>query len=150
MSAGTSSPAVFRFSRKVHLLEDETCFGLPKIRLAETSIPKILLDCALSLDEINSETYRKIEKLAPLGISNPKPTFLFNNVDIEEVKNFGKEKNHLELIFKIPEARKFPPSGFTNVNDFKKEIIVGTTTNLIATFEKSFFRNRAELGLQNC
>ena len=140
----------FSVSReKVHLLEDELVLVYQKIRLAETSIPKILIDCALSLDEINSETYRKIEKLAPFGIGNPKPTFLFNNVEIEEVKNFGKEKNHLELIFKNSRGEKVSAIGFfTSANDFKKEIIAGTTTNLIATFEKSFFRNRAELRLR--
>lgn len=140
----------FSISREnIHLLEDELISVYGKVRKEEYIVPKVLIDCTMTLDEVNDITYGKIEKLAPYGVGNPKPTFLFENIEITAVKNFGKEKNHLELVFQNSRGEKISAIGFfTDISDFKKEIIVGSVVNLIATFEKSFFKNRPEIRLK--
>ncbi|MEK7581799.1 MAG: single-stranded-DNA-specific exonuclease RecJ [Patescibacteria group bacterium] len=140
----------FSISREnIHLLEDELISVYGKVRKEEYIVPKVLIDCTMTLDEVNDITYGKIEKLAPYGVGNPKPTFLFENIEITAVKNFGKEKNHLELVFQNSRGEKISAIGFfTGISDFKKEIIVGSVVNLIATFEKSFFKNRPEIRLK--
>lgn len=133
----------------VHLLEDELISVYGRVKKENYIVPKVLIDCALTLDEVDNETYGKIEKLAPFGIGNPKPAFLFENIEIAGVKNFGKEKNHLELIFKNSQGEKISAIGFfTGAGDYKSEIEIGRKINLVATIEKSFFRNRAELRLR--
>ena len=40
---------------------------------------KIYIDKRLEIDDINWNTYGIIERLAPFGLGNPKPLFLFEN-----------------------------------------------------------------------
>ncbi|EFK97231.1 hypothetical protein LDC_0731 [sediment metagenome] len=42
----------------------------------------------------------KLKKLAPFGVDNLKPKFLLENLEIFNVKIFGKNFEHLELFFK--------------------------------------------------
>jgi single-stranded-DNA-specific exonuclease len=41
-----------------------------------------------------------IEKMSPFGVGNPKPVFILKNEEIYSIKEFGKDKNHLEITFK--------------------------------------------------
>ena len=59
----------------------------------------LVVDKKLSLDEVTWETYDLVRSLAPFGIENRKPVFLFESVVIEKALLFGKTKNHLKLIF---------------------------------------------------
>ena len=133
----------------IHLLEDELVSVYRKVKKVGYIVPKGMIDCDLKLDEVNDETYRKIEKLAPFGIGNPKPTFLFENIEITLIKNFGKEKNHLELIFQNSKGNKISAIGFfTGAGDYKTEIEIGKKINLVATMEKSYFKSRPEIRLR--
>lgn len=49
------------------------------------------------LEDILEEHYKVIQMLAPFGCGNPKPLFHITDAIVENVKWFGKEKNHLEL-----------------------------------------------------
>ncbi len=40
----------------------------------------------------------EIEKLKPFGLKNPKPQFVFQNLQIEDYKLIGKQKNHIKLM----------------------------------------------------
>mgnify|MGYP001599272010 FL=1 len=90
-----------------------------------------------------------IEKLAPFGAGNPKPIFLFEKIEIAGVKNFGKEKNHLEIIFKKSDGKNISAIGFfMKGGEWGIELKEGEKINLIATMEKSMFRSFAELRLR--
>ena len=133
----------------IHFLEEELITAYARVKKEGYIVPKSMIDCTLELDEVNDMTYRKIEKLSPFGVGNPKPTFLFENIEITAVKNFGKEKNHLELIFQNSRGNKIPAIGFFTVaGDYKPEIEVGKKINLVATMEKSFFKFRPEIRLR--
>ncbi|MFA6355160.1 MAG: single-stranded-DNA-specific exonuclease RecJ, partial [Candidatus Paceibacterota bacterium] len=106
-------------------------------------------EAIIDMDDVISSNYNVIEKLAPYGVGNPKPTFLFKDVAISAVKEFGKEKNHLELSFlnnkgKIVKAIAF----FKNKESYNGKIEVGERINLVASFEKSTFLGRTELRLR--
>ena len=45
----------------------------------------------------NIENYKVIGQMAPYGVGNPKPVFILKNEEIYSIKEFGKEKNHLEI-----------------------------------------------------
>ena len=131
---------------QVHLLEDKLQMAYEKV-LVKGIIKKeeVSADAEISFDEVNSENYRLIEKLAPFGTGNPKPLFLFKKAVIENVKMFGKETNHLELTFNNSRGRAVKAIGFfMKAGDLKK----GDKVNLLANFEKSTFRGFAELRLR--
>ena len=108
-----------------------------------------LLDKKLSLNEVSWDTYRLIEGFAPFGLANPKPLFLFENIKISNVKLFGKEQNHLELKFKNSKNSDVTAIAFFSTPDkFTVPLGVGDNINLVATLEKSQFRNFPELRLR--
>jgi single-stranded-DNA-specific exonuclease len=108
------------------------------------------LDSTLLLDQVHFNTYGMIEKLAPYGIDNPKPIFLFEGIKVFGVKRFGKEANHLEIIFQSEAGKKIVAIGFfMNEKSFGEAIIeVGVKINLVASIEKSTFRNFPEIRLR--
>ena len=135
---------------KIHLLETEIIIALKKIKIdGDDSQQEIFIDKKISIDDMNWETYKSIERLAPFGSGNPKPMFLFENAKIVAVKNFGKEKNHLEISFKKSDGKNISAIGFFMKGDeWGIEIKEGEKINLIATMEKSMFRNFPELRLR--
>ncbi|MGB0925397.1 MAG: single-stranded-DNA-specific exonuclease RecJ, partial [Minisyncoccia bacterium] len=108
----------------------------------------IHIDMELSADDVNTQTYTDMRKLAPFGIGNPEPLFIIKNVFIDSANEFGKEKNHLELSFKNSlgisiRAIKF----FSTVSDFEK-LIPGQTCDIIGHLEYSVFMGRHELRMK--
>ena len=68
---------------------------------------------------------------------------------IAGVKLFGKEGNHLELSFQNTAGKKIPAIQFFTAEDPKMaKLRAGDNIDLVATFEKSFFRNFPELRLR--
>ena len=120
------------------------------------------------------ENYKIIEQLAPFGVGNPKPLFLFEGVEVSGIKKFGKASEHLELTLTDPHPASpldltlnpspFKGEGafirgrreegvkamqfFKNEKSFSVPISIGEKINLLANFEKSTFRNKTELRLR--
>jgi single-stranded-DNA-specific exonuclease len=133
----------------IHHLEDRLNEAFQELIKEEQVIPDTLLDKKLSLDDVNWNTYSSVEKFAPFGLDNPKPLFLFENVELQGVKLFGKEKNHLELKFKNSNGKDVTAMAFFKTDaSFDKPLKAGDSINLVATLEKSEFRNFPELRLR--
>ena len=132
----------------VHFLEEKLCANFESVK-QDGAIGGAMIDCTLSLSDINEKTVSIIESLAPFGLGNPKPLFLFSNLTITATKQFGKEKNHLEITV-IDDKKKSctAMSFFADENTFSKKAIVGEKIDLIATIEKSYFAGRITLRLR--
>jgi len=145
-------------SEKIHFLEEALSLSFIKIQergkrsdLKETQDPALKSDFAGDLSIVNMKNWREIEKLAPFGLGNPKPVFLFENVKIEKIKKFGKNGSgeHLEIVFSDANKHKATAiSFFSNINSFKNTLAEGLGVNLLATFDLSHFRGREELRLR--
>ena len=134
---------------QIHFLEEEIILAYKKIEKKSSVEEAMAVDSTLSLDHVTWETQRLVEQLAPFGIGNPKPLFLFEGIEIKGVKAFGKEKNHLELQFENSAGKRIPAIGFfISQENFKTAIEEGNFINLFATLEKSMFRGRPELRLR--
>ena len=96
------------------------------------------------------KNYKEIERLAPFGLGNPKPVFLFENVKIDKIKKFGKNGSgeHLEISFSDSRSKTKAISFFSNVDSFKNSLAEGLSVNLLANFDLSRFRGREELRLR--
>ncbi len=90
----------FTSSREeIHFLE-EKILAIYKKHLISDEKEDSWAELTIGLEDVTEENLKAIEKLAPFGVANPKPKFLFKNIPIFSLKEFGKDKNHLELIFK--------------------------------------------------
>lgn len=134
---------------EIVLLEERLKIVFDQIKNIE-NIEDLAIDANISIDDINEDNYKVIEKMAPFGMGNPKPIFMLENLEIFEVKEFGKEKNHLELSFKNNKGKTVKAiSFFKTRNDFEGvELVAGNKIKLIASFEKNNFAGREELRLR--
>jgi single-stranded-DNA-specific exonuclease len=135
-------------AQAVHNLERNLSEVFEKIR-DERQEEVEYLDGEINADDVNLDTYRIIEKLAPYGTGNPKPLFILRDIQLAGVKQFGKENNHLEVTFLKSNGRPVTAiSFFTSPDSFSKKVAPGVTISLVATMEKSTFRGRQELRLR--
>lgn len=134
---------------KVDILAEGLEFAYEKLKISDESKEVELIDAVIDIDDVNSSLEKQINKLAPFGIDNLKPVFLFKNIEVKDVKIFGKKEEHLELSFKNKKGQKISAIGFfMKPSDFEIKIEKGEKINLVANLEKSFFRGREEIRLR--
>jgi single-stranded-DNA-specific exonuclease len=136
---------------KIHFLSDSLAKAYKEVLVTSDGELKkeYSVDTVLNLSEVNEKTYKDIQTLAPYGEANPKPVFMFKSVIVKTCTQFGKEKNHLKITVAKDGARPVEAIAFfADENSFVKEVKEGTTINLVASIEKSFFRGRGELRLR--
>lgn len=117
---------------------------------------ELLADEVLTIDQITWATYKQIEPFAPFGIDNPKLVFWLKDLEIFEAKYFGNGGLHLELVFQKSDGSKVSAIGFFAspvpndpshiFGDIKLE--KGEKVDLLASLEKSMFKNYPELRLR--
>lgn len=137
-------------SEKIHFLEEALSATFHKVK-RETTEAEVVYDVKTDLSAINMKNWRELEKMAPFGLANAKPVFLFPGVKIENIKKFGKNGSgeHLEITFsdsskKVAKGVSF----FSGLESFKTPLVAGNSVNLLATFDLSRFRGREELRLR--
>jgi len=136
---------------KIHFLEEilSNSFANMKNLVKKDDLNDFDIEGDLSL--VSIKNWKELEKLAPFGIGNPKPVFLFKGVKIENIKKFGKNGSgeHLEITFSDANKNKVKAiSFFSNQDSFETKIEEGLSVNLKATFDLSRFRGREELRLR--
>ncbi len=129
---------------QIHFLEEELACAYEGLR-REKEDQEIFTDATLSLREVTWSTWNIVERFAPFGMGNAKPTFLFEDVVIAKNNTFGKTKEHRELTFAGSSVKAI--AFFADEKTFS-ELHEGDRADLIATFEESRFRGRRELRLR--
>lgn len=108
------------------------------------------VDMELDIEQISWSLFDQMQSFAPFGTGNPKPLFAFPAVVIKETKQFGGDKNHLEVVIqslsgKTMKAIQF----FSHPDSFERPVKVGETRVVIGTLEKSTFgRGAPELRIR--
>ncbi|MEK7669292.1 MAG: single-stranded-DNA-specific exonuclease RecJ [Patescibacteria group bacterium] len=108
----------------------------------------ILVDAELNLKDISEKSVTEILSLAPFGVGNEKPLFIFRNVIPEKINRFGKAKEHLSINFRDGLHTTRGISFFTSPDQFGDTLKEGIKTNLVANVEKSDFGGRREIRLR--
>ncbi len=140
--------------KEIHFLEErlkEAFNNLKKDKnttLVENK-EEIKTDSIIDIDDINKENYKAIEVLSPYGEGNPKPVFLIKNAEVYTHREFGKDKNHLEVIFKNSKGMPVKAIAFFKTNkSFGNILESGKKLDFIVNFEKNTFAGRTELRLR--
>ena len=130
---------------KENKFKEEIIKAHKKAKKSKTENSFLYIDKEINLDEINWEFYKNIEFLKPFGANNSKPVFLFSDIEIFNVKKFGNGGLHLQLDFKNSNDEKIPAIGFFMNGD---KFMAGQKIDLVASLEKSTYRNSLELRLR--
>jgi len=131
----------------VHALE-EVLITAHRHIARDSALKERLVDADLSLEEVQWDTYRMIEKLAPFGEGNPKPLFCFRDVRIAGVRTFGKGGEHLELSLASGSGVRKAIAFFASPDTYGTMLVEGERVTVLAHLEASYFRNRPELRLR--
>ena len=136
-------------NEEIHFLEERIIASYEKFSFSGDVPSDVSIEASISIDDVNLNNYKVIEKLAPFGVSNPKPVFLFEDLPISEIKEFGKDKNHLEITFLNSMAKKIKAKFFLKTREsFGRSLTVGEKINLTAVFELNTYLGRTELRLR--
>jgi single-stranded-DNA-specific exonuclease len=131
---------------KVHFLQEALETTYDRLKKDVVQAEYYTYDTELSFDDVTEELYADISKLAPFGVGNPKPIFLFRDSVVYDVRVFGKQNEHLELTFRTQTGRFIKAIAFfTKHDDFSEPLVRGMKIQLFASLEKSYFGYKAEL-----
>jgi single-stranded-DNA-specific exonuclease len=141
--------------KHIHLLDELLNNSYAKLFSENVSSEEdMIADHLLSLEDISFSLWDTVDKLSPFGMDNAKPLFLLKGVSPAEVKLFGKQKEHIELMFARPNGKKISAISFFASEDPRFASLIENTSapstplNLVATLERSTFRNFPELRLR--
>lgn len=132
----------------IHLLSEVLNQAFVTLK-EKASVPEeVVVDARVSLSEVSKLFVNEQSRVAPFGMGNPKPLYLFENVQPTAVTVFGKAKEHTKLSFETDGIAKEAIAFFMMPEDFKIEPKVGKKINLYAHVEQSFFMGRAQTRLR--
>lgn len=109
------------------------------------------VDAELKLDDVTWDLQEDLDRLAPFGMGNPKPLFIFKKIKPADVRVFGKAKDHVELIFKKNSGASVSAIAFfEGESEWAKKLLANKDqeVDMVASIEKSMFRGRKELRLR--
>lgn len=96
-------------------------------KLANYQAQKTLtVDAKMELDAVTLKNIKLIKSLAPFGIANPEPLFLFENLSIESKRLLGQNQDHLKLKVNGVDAIAFKKGNLAS------DLNLGDTVNLVA------------------
>jgi single-stranded-DNA-specific exonuclease len=104
-----------------------------------TEMPEaeVVVEREVDLAEV-SFALKQLDKLAPFGVGNTKPLFMFPGVTIASGKVFGKAANHLELQFEKSGARVSGIAFFTTGENFTKKVDIGNKADVVGHIERDW------------
>lgn len=107
----------------------------------ELPVPTIRVESILPPNEATLKLLESIEKFRPFGIGNPKPFWLFDEVEITEVQTLGSEKKHIKIFTKQhPSLPIIMWNGAEN-----EEFQIGKTISLIIWLDKNIWNEKISL-----
>jgi len=130
---------------KIHTLEDALIEA--SIHVVNNDL-EVLVDAELNLKDISEDSVKEILKLAPFGIGNEKPIFIFRDIIPEKINRFGKAKEHLSINLRDGSHTMRAISFFASPDEFGDALKEGIKTNLVANVEKSFYNGSSEIRLR--
>jgi single-stranded-DNA-specific exonuclease len=131
---------------KIDLLQPALQDAFEKVK--KEQIENVLwIDKEVGLNEVDWGFLKIIEKFRPFGIDNPKPVFLFKDLEVFNVKMFGNGGIHLQLDFET-DGGTISAIGFFMQNNGGFEVNKGSRIDLVASVERNTFGGRNELRLR--
>ena len=119
---------------QVHELPSRLAAAYLAVNATVTGAVEVLLDRELDLAELSS-AHRDLQKLAPFGVGNTKPLFIFPGVSVSATRAFGKTKNHLGLTLSRDNVRTEGIAFFSTPDSFNKKIVQGDKADIVGHVE---------------
>ncbi|MFZ2153458.1 MAG: single-stranded-DNA-specific exonuclease RecJ [Microgenomates group bacterium] len=98
-------------------------------------MPHLDVDLQMDLSVVNTKTIKSIQQLAPFGIGNPEPLFLFKDLNIQNIRTIGQTNDHLKLKLNNIDAIAFKKGELVH------KLKVGDSLDVIASLSINEWNN---------
>jgi len=109
--------------------------------------PKIKIDSFISLNDIDENLVKELEKLAPFGQDNERPVFMTKNIYILDILNMGSDGQHIKLRVKSEDSRVFSVLGFGQ-SEALAHLSAGDRIDLVYYIEINEFNGKSDMQLK--
>lgn len=118
---------------KIHFLEEELNKAVENVK--HSAEEKNNTDAiSMNLSIVTTRHLEKLRSLAPFGVGNTEPLFLFENIKVVSTKMFGKNKEHLECNLEDGFGKATAFTFFVD-EEKKTKITQGSNISFIGTLE---------------
>jgi single-stranded-DNA-specific exonuclease len=107
---------------------------------------ELLIDAELVHSDINDNFMRLLSQMEPFGVGNEKPIFLIRNIEPQEIKIVGKDRNHLHFMAHTG-SNRFSSIGF-KLGKFNKDLLQNKKFDLAIHLEKNVWNGRESIQFQ--
>ncbi len=125
---------------RVHELAPRLTAAYELLRAKASVRADVVIDRQVDVAEI-SHAHRDLLKLAPFGVANAKPLFVFPGVSIGNTKMFGKTQNHLDMSLEKNGARISGIAFFSTRDSFTKPVASGERADIVGHIESDWRGN---------
>jgi len=108
----------------------------------EDFVRVIDIDCEINKKDITLEIINEIDRLAPFGQKNKKPTFIYKNLKVVSVSTL-KDDKHLK--FRLSDGNFFVDSVFFGAGNRRDEVNVGDKIDVIVNISLNEFMGRKSI-----
>jgi len=101
-------------------------------------IPILEVEAQITPTAVTQKNITAINKLEPFGIGHPKPLFLLQNLQINQLKQLGSSQDHLKLILSNHLAAIAFKKG-----DYFSHLKIGQVVNIVASLDINIWQNKS-------
>ena len=101
--------------------------------------PSIKVEASISPYDVNLNFLQKIDAFRPFGLGNPKPLWLFENVQITEVQFLGTEQKHIKIFTK---ENPLLPIILWHGKEKIQYFQIGNKVSLLVDFDKNIWKEK--------
>lgn len=110
-------------------------------KIAPEDLRKIYIaDSIIDINEVNFDLLNSLERISPFGHQNPKPLFVFKNIELGQARKIGKNANHFKWQL---DTNNLDVLGFS----FEDKFIPNSSAHLLAKIEKNSWQGSTKLQL---
>lgn len=133
----------------IHSIEEKLSAAFEKLS-GEKEVREMLADLELDINVVDAGLIKKLSKLAPFGVGNDKPVFLFKNVVPEEVAWFGKGKEHIKARFNTVVGSREAVAFFAKreLGESATKLEEGKEVSIVGALEIDTFKRVPRIRLQ--
>ncbi|HEY0011089.1 MAG TPA: single-stranded-DNA-specific exonuclease RecJ [Candidatus Paceibacterota bacterium] len=81
----------------IFTLEERLCEALATLPPSDDALASVYADAEILSTDLPLTHLSRVERLAPFGMGNPKPSYVLHDVKLQKVSWFGKGEEHLRL-----------------------------------------------------
>lgn len=134
-------------TKNLELLEKKLFASALKLIKKEHLERVLRIDLELPEENINLDTYSKIQKLSPFGMANPEPTFLTKNMIVENIRLVGNDGKHLKLELRSKNYELRIQGIYFGAGDNNK-FSIGDSVDVVYTLDENVWNGNKNLQLK--